>query len=180
MDEGLPKTAKEAREVGSKYYFTGNPCNHGHTTKKLASNYGCYACSKIKYNTWAEANKDLIKARNKKYREDNQEYFKDYNHRWSQDNKEHKALYNRKYLENNRELFVAKAAKRRASKLQRTPTWLSPEHLNEIKEMYQTSPQGYHVDHIVPLQGANVSGLHVPWNLQHLPASDNLQKSNSF
>lgn len=65
----------------------------------------------------------------------------------------------------------------RASKLQRTPSWQQAE---DIKAFYNACPMGMHVDHIVPLQGEKVSGLHVLENLQYLTAVDNISKNNKF
>jgi len=58
---------------------------------------------------------------------------------------------------------------------QSTPPWVN---LAEIRAFYSKRPEGYHVDHIVPINGKNVCGLTVPWNLQYLPALENLRKSN--
>lgn len=58
---------------------------------------------------------------------------------------------------------------------QATPKWTD---IHEIERIYRECPEGYHVDHIIPINGKDVSGLHVPWNLQYLLAVDNLKKSN--
>ena len=77
------------------------------------------------------------------------------------------------------------AAKRRATKIKATPEWLSEDHIREIDYLYWlskdisiTSGEQYHVDHIIPLKGKGVCGLHVPWNLQVIPSDINLRKSN--
>ena len=68
-----------------------------------------------------------------------------------------------------------------------TPNWLTPEQRKEIADIYEhmrdcraVTGEEYHVDHIVPLKGKNVCGLHVPWNLQVLPSDVNVSKSNRF
>lgn len=59
----------------------------------------------------------------------------------------------------------------------RTPAWAD---MNKVRDIYVNTPPGYHVDHIVPLRGTNVSGLHVENNLQYLTPEQNLIKSNTF
>jgi hypothetical protein len=80
-------------------------------------------------------------------------------------------------LETRRDYQKEYRAGMRAKKLDRTPLWAN---LSAIKEIYAKCPAGYHVDHIVPLQGKLVSGLHVENNLQYLTAKENLAKQNQF
>ena len=84
----------------------------------------------------------------------------------------------RKDYERHPERFKHNAKLRKVE--QRTPKLLSLDDRRAMLNFYKDRPPGYHVDHIVPLRGINVCGLHVPWNLQYLPASDNLKKGNKL
>jgi hypothetical protein len=93
----------------------------------------------------------------------------------------------KKYRDNNKPIRTALQSKRRASELQRTPKWLTQDELNDIKEFYIMAkeleavfPWKQCVDHIIPLQGRTVSGLHVPSNLQILSAKANMEKGNRY
>lgn len=100
-------------------------------------------------------------------------------------NRESALIKNEKWRRQNKPVIAAYAAKRRSAKAERTPPWLSVEQHEAILKYYieaseLTASTGiiHHVDHIVPLRGKTVSGLHVPWNMQILTAVENLKKNN--
>lgn len=152
----------------------------------------CKLCLRKRY----EANRDKILEKNKAYYEANRDkfreqmkaYYKANRDKLLQQEKEYREANRdkiREYYEANKHLSNARSAKRRAAKLEATPDWLTDEQLNEIKNIYwlaqdlkKITGEDYHVDHIIPLQGEEVRGLHVPWNLQVLPADINLSKGN--
>jgi hypothetical protein len=71
------------------------------------------------------------------------------------------------------------SATREARKRGATPKWLTKNQISEMKDLYYLAKiLNSHVDHMEPLLGEFVCGLHVPWNLQILSASENIQKSN--
>jgi hypothetical protein len=73
--------------------------------------------------------------------------------------------------------IIANNVRRHRIHSYQTPLWAD---LDKIKDIYLNRPEGYHVDHIIPLNGVNVSGLHVENNLQYLTEADNLSKGNKF
>ena len=91
--------------------------------------------------------------------------------------KDWKNVQKKGYYENNKELFIEKSRHRQLAKKNRTPAWADRA---AIKEIYKNCPEGHHVDHVIPLQGKTVSGLHVETNLQYLTAEENLKKGNKF
>lgn len=132
---------------------------------------------KIGRNVCRECNKENCKAR---YKLKSQSY-KENAVRWSKANPERRKEIVHKYDRANQAKRTAIQNKRRAALLKATPTWLSKAHLSQIEKIYEESSlsaEPTHVDHIIPLQGKNVCGLHVPWNLQILPATENLKKHN--
>lgn len=99
---------------------------------------------------------------------------------WYKNNKEVSAKRSRKWLENNRELARAIVSSRRRRLRKATPKWLSVFDKRYIRSIYmQARFLNMEVDHIIPLKGKNVSGLHVPWNLQIISKKDNCMKGNS-
>jgi hypothetical protein len=165
-----------------------------------------------KTKEYREKNKEEIRAKKKMYRDSHKEIAR----AWREANKAWFAEYNQK----NKEVKAAKArvyrvkkrveqaayysayrkayrgrrnallVKYRASQLQRTPKWLTPDDHWMMEEAYDLAARRtalksgghaqWHVDHIVPLQGKTVSGLHVPLNLRVIPAAENSRQSNRW
>lgn len=132
------------------------------------------------------------KAYSKKYREENREKLRAQEKQRYWNNLERERLRCRKTHEYDlttqqkyQSLRTATEAKRRFTKRCATPNWLTPLQKQQINEVYQIARElswlsegSLEVDHIIPLKGKLVTGLHVPWNLQILPAAWNNAKGN--
>jgi hypothetical protein len=188
----LPKTREEAKKTGSKYYFTGQPCKHGHIAARKTKG-ACVECLKVE---WAKGNKtraDYFREYNK--REDT----KDRKNEWYQENREAVIAaaatrpahvlreYRNAWKANNKTQIRADTKARRRKHREATPPWLTRKQKSEIRQLYQiaitmtqTTGEQYVVDHIVPLRSHEVCGLHVPWNLRVITQEENLKKSNKL
>jgi hypothetical protein len=136
---------------------------------------------------WYLKNRELTKARATAWVEANPEKRSEILAKNRKANAESRSAYNRAWFAANSEKRAAYEAKRRATILQRTPRWLTEDDFWLIEQAYdlaklRTSVFGFewHVDHVVPLQGKKVSGLHVPINLSVIPGAENCRKNAKF
>jgi len=158
----------------------------------------CKKCHNTRIKKWQERNKDFCKSYAAQYQKENKESTNAKSKRWKDKNKEHLKKYseaNREHIRNmqrkrywkNPAKEVAKVRKYQADKIKRTPSWLTQHDHKVIESKYAMAAWlsgvvgiEYHVDHIIPLRGKNVSGLHVPDNLSVIRAKENLEKSNKY
>lgn len=72
-DYELPRSCAEARELGGKRYFTGDPCKHGHIAPRLVSNRRCIACSYEATQAWKDNNPEHMAAYRKQFYANNKD-----------------------------------------------------------------------------------------------------------
>ena len=151
---------------------------------KHGRNAKCRECMSANGKAWYKENKERSNAKSKKWHEDNREKHNAINAKWQLENKEAVKESNRRYRQANPDKNLAQSIRYRAAKYQRTPAWADNAKIEafyaEAKRLEQETGVVYHVDHIIPLKGKMVSGLHVESNLQVIPANENLSKSNIY
>jgi hypothetical protein len=132
-------------------------------------------------------NKEKIKKRQAKYYRKNKKKLIKNQTLYYVINKNRIAIVNKIRYENDKSTFLERSAFRRAALLKATPTWLTKEQRKEIRQIYKKAKElshvtgiVYEIDHIIPLQGEEVCGLHVPWNLQIITFAENRSKSNKI
>ena len=142
---------------------------------------------RIKQRAYKQANKEKLSASNKHYRDKTSETRLAYNAEYYKQHLEYCKAYRKEYKQLNKGCINNINARRRAEVIKRTPMWLTEVEKQYIKALYiladlQTKLTGikWHVDHIVPLQGKIVSGLHIPKNMRVIPAIDNMKKGNRY
>ena len=167
------------------------------TRKKYAHNW--YLKNKEqqfeRMRIWRNENRQKVRDTNKKSREKNKETLKVAKKKYRQENREKFIEWNKKWRENNRDIHIGWSKKNRGkcnayfsaykhSKRNATPKWADKEEIKKIYEAadFMTRYTGilHHVDHIYPLKGKTVTGLHTHTNLRVIPAKLNQQKSNKI
>jgi 5-methylcytosine-specific restriction endonuclease McrA len=176
-----------AKQNGDMTYTTGLPCKHGHVGPRYTSNAICVDCKSATFEKRYAANRAVILAEGQAWKDANRDRVNAYARQYRASNPDEVRAAGKKQKIDKRTYYTAHERKRQFTKLNATPSWLSAIHKAQMQEMYdialaRTVQTGikHEVDHIIPLTHDKVIGLHVPWNLQVLTASENRSKSNHF
>lgn len=186
---------KEARRLGETFYFTGKPCKHGHIARRYASSGRCLTCKE----EWDSQNAESVAKSKRRYqilhpervrKSSSKYYWKDPDKRsqyWKRYSKTHRneiIAKSRQYRRDNPAKIAALVSKRRAARKRAIPKWAN---MVAIEQFYQNARQitletgvKHVVDHIVPLRGKTVCGLHCEDNLQVIGEKPNRLKSNKL
>jgi hypothetical protein len=143
-------------------------------------------CAEI-IKAWSAKNPEKVREYARKTKLKNAETIRMKGVRYRLENPEKRKQTTRNWRQNNKHLVAAAQQRRHAAELKRTPGWLSDDEHWVMQQAYEIAAVrtklfgfSWHVDHIIPLQGRRVSGLHVPLNLQVIPGVENMRKLNKF
>jgi hypothetical protein len=135
------------------------------------------------YKKWVQENPEKARAASANWAAKNKEHIREF----ALKNKEKNRIRHQNWAKDNPGLVREKTRRYQAAKQGATPPWLTVIHMAQMQEMYEIAVAlevqtgiPHHVDHIHPLRGKTVCGLHVPWNLQVLPQRDNIAKGNKL
>lgn len=182
----LPRSRSEALSLGVRRYFTGRPCKNGHLEQRDIK-HSCLGCRRLKKEAYRKSEKGrealrksqktpagrAAKAAQRVRRMERLRADPISLEMYRAKERERKKRY--------AETASGKAYRRRQNRAKEekiriaTPKWCD---ISAVNRFLDARPDGYHTDHIVPLRGKSVCGLHVLENLQYLPAQENLKKSN--
>lgn len=171
------RTCKEEKSLAEFYLVKGKPrvsCKVCHGSWYRANRDKTIERAKIRY----QAKRGLIKKQARTRYERDREAVIAQSAEWRANNLDRfKTKVKERYAKNPGK-YNAISALYRARKLQATPPWVDPTDLQFVYDI--AGMFGMTVDHVIPLKHANACGLHVPWNLQLLPASENYKKRNKL
>ncbi len=179
------------------------PLDHFHRDKSssMGRRWHCKECANTRARTWNANNKERKLSTNRKWNAKNQDRVREYTMRWRSENYDHYRAMERaratknsalvvsrvkKWREENPEIAAAgrrsEAARRRARIKRACPPWADLEKIDEIyllaDRLSRETGIPHDVDHIIPIAGRRVCGLHVHQNLRVIPASENRKKSS--
>lgn len=147
----------------------------------------CRPCVSAYNKVYREANADKIAAQKLEWKQANRDHVAAKDKAYADANPEKKTLARKKWIAANPGKDVAAKALNAQKRKKRIPTWLSEDDKWMVEQAYELAAVRskmfgfkWHVDHVIPLNGKRVSGLHVPTNLQVVPWIDNLKKHNKF
>jgi hypothetical protein len=196
---GLSSWCKECSKKRANERYWENP------EKARAKKNEKYAADPIKHRQYvknsADKDREGHNARRRKRRAENPELYRGPKRKayandpekfraerksYRQANLEKEKAYQKEWTQKNIDWVLAYNSRRRAEKLNATPSWLNKEHEEQIAALYELSRNlrestglDHQVDHKHPLKGENFSGLHVPWNLEVVTRSENARKHTS-